>query len=215
MLGGTAERGLLASTQLVNEHYLFDTRATHGGALVVSAHVGNWDVGAHWFAVRFERLAAVAERLEPPPMAEWYRARREQLGVDVIFLGDQTAMEVSRRLHAGYVVALVSDRDLEGDGVEVDFFGRPTTMPAGPVVLAIRNRTPLVPCAIYMSPRGGHRIYFGVPIEVASFGEGPLRERIVRGTALVARALEDLVRQAPEQWHVFVPFWLDQRPSES
>jgi KDO2-lipid IV(A) lauroyltransferase len=215
MLGGGSERELLASAEVMNGAYFFDTRATYGGALVVSAHVGNWDFGAHWFAVRFERLAAVAERLEPPPMAEWFRSRRDELGVDVIFLGDQTAMEVSRHLRAGYVVALVSDRDLEGDGVELEFFGHRTTMPAGPVVLALRNRVPLVPCAIYMMPHGGHQIYFGAPIEVESFGGGTLRERIVEGTTLVARALEDLVRKAPEQWHVFVPFWLDQRPSDS
>jgi phosphatidylinositol dimannoside acyltransferase len=102
-------------------------------------------------------------------------------------------------------VALLCDRDLKGRGVAVEFFGERTTLPAGPVSLAIRTGAPLMPAAAYFGPDGTHRVVVRPPIELP---EGvPRSEAIAEGTQLLAAELEALIRQAPEQWHLLQPNW--------
>src|SRR5207244_331967 len=78
------------------------------------------------------RLTAVAEPLEPPEMFEWFVALRRGMGMTVVPLGPEAGTAVLGCLRANGVAALVSDRDLVGNGVEVEFFGERTTLPAGP-----------------------------------------------------------------------------------
>ena len=71
-----------------------------------------------------------------------------------------------RALRDNRIVCLLSDRDLEGDGVEVEFFGERTTLPGGPATLALRTGAPLVPAAVYFRPGRDHRGVVRPPIEV-------------------------------------------------
>jgi KDO2-lipid IV(A) lauroyltransferase len=106
-------------------------------------------------------------------------------------------------------VCLLADRDLSGDGVEVEFFGEMTTLPAGPATLALRTGAPLVPAGIYFRPRGGHYAKIGPPVPVERSGR--LRQDIARITQELARRFEDLIRDAPEQWHLMQPNWPSDR----
>jgi KDO2-lipid IV(A) lauroyltransferase len=105
-------------------------------------------------------------------------------------------------------VALLCDRDITGTGVEVDFFGEKTTLPSGPAVLALRTGAQLLPSAVY--DRG--RIHHGVvrpPVPVER--RGSFRDDVARITQLIAYELEDLIRAAPEQWHMLQPNWPSDR----
>lgn len=175
------------------------------GAVVVLPHLGSWEIGAAWAARQGFPLTTVAEPVEPPELFEWFVAEREALGVRVLPLGAGAATELLATLRRGGFVALLADRDVVGDGVEVDLFGERTSLPAGPAALALRTGAALVACAIYMRPRGGHLLVVRPPLEAAR--KGRLREDVARVTQDLARELESLVRLAPEQWHVFQPNW--------
>ena len=71
---------------------------------------------------------------------------------------------ILRALKANRIVCLLSDRDISGDGVEVEFFGERTTMPGGPATLALRTGAPLVPAGVYFRPHGGHYARIGPPV---------------------------------------------------
>ena len=104
------------------------------------------------------------------------------------------------------MVCLLCDRDLDHTGVEVEFFGERTTLPAGPATLAIRTGAALLPTAVYFTPRyNGHHGLVRPPIKIQRMGG--LREDVARVTQLLARELEFLIRRAPEQWHLFQPNW--------
>ena len=119
-------------------------------------------------------------------------------------LGPGAAGEVLRALRDGHVVCLLSDRDIVGDGVEVDFFGERTTIPAGPATLGLRTRAPLLPVGVYFEGTGNKGVVLPpVPAE----RRGRLRADVGRVTADVAERLEDLIRAAPEQWHLQQPNW--------
>ena len=117
-----------------------------------------------------------------------------------------------RALRDNRIVCLLSDRDIEGDGVEVEFFGERTTLPGGPATLALRTGATLLPAAVYFRPGRDHLGVVRPPIEVERAGR--LREDIARITQVLAHELEALIRAAPEQWHLLQPNWPSDREQE-
>jgi len=103
------------------------------------------------------------------------------------------------------LIVLLSDRDLQGTGAEVRFFGETTTLPSGAAVLAMRTGAPLFPLATYFGSGQTHKIV--VLDEIDTTREGRLRQDAARITQDVADALETLIRRAPEQWHLLQPNW--------
>ena len=109
-----------------------------------------------------------------------------------------------KALKANHVVCLLCDRDIAGDGVQVDFFGEQTTLPGGPVTIALRTGAAIIPVGVYQLP-GRHHAVCHPAVEVRR--GGPLRPEIERATQILARELEVLIRAKPEQWHLMQPNW--------
>jgi len=179
------------------------------GVIAALPHLGGWEHAAAWMAGRGHRMLAVVEPVEPPELFEWFAHQRGLLGLDVVPLGPDTAREVALALRANRVVCLLSDRDLSGDGVAVEFFGERTTLPAGPATLALRTGATLVPLAVYFRAGRDHHGVIRPPIPVER--EGRLRDDIARITQLLAHEFEALIRAAPEQWHLMQPNWPSDR----
>jgi len=176
------------------------------GAIIALPHLGGWEWAAFWLAV-IEQIpvTAVVEPLEPPELFEWFADYRRSLGMDVVPLGPDAGRAAVRALRDRHVLCLVCDRDLPGDGVEVEFFGERTTLPAGPATLALRTGAPILPTAIYFRDGGGHLADVRAPLPVER--RGRLRDDVARTTQDLAQALEDLIAAAPEQWHLMQPNW--------
>jgi KDO2-lipid IV(A) lauroyltransferase len=180
------------------------------GCLLATPHYGNWDAGGRWVADNWG-LAAVVEVLRPRALFERFCAHRRALGIDIIPLergGDATAKCLDV-LRAGRVLALVADRDLGGTGVEVEFFGRRTKMPAGPAVLAMRSGAPLIPAAISQRE---DRTWFIRILEPCEVPDANAPDAVAKLTRSVARAFEQLIAEAPAQWHAFNKHWIDEAP---
>jgi lauroyl/myristoyl acyltransferase len=179
------------------------------GVIAALPHVGGWDFGGAWLAMQGYPLTVVVEPVEPPELFEWFASVRRELGMTVVALSPEAGTAVLRALRENQVVALLCDRDLTGDGVEVDFFGEKTTLPAGPATLALRTGAALLPTAVYFRARGGHHAVVQAPIPAQR--EGRLRDDVARVTQLLADRFEDLIRAAPEQWHLMQPNWPSDR----
>jgi KDO2-lipid IV(A) lauroyltransferase len=179
------------------------------GVILALPHLGGWEWGGAWMALRGHRLVAVVERIEPPELLTWFAEQRAAIGIDVVPLGPEVSKVVLRALRDNRIVCLLSDRDIEGDGVEVEFFGERTTLPGGPATLALRTGATLVPAAVYFRPGRGHRGVVRPPIDVERSGR--LRDDIARITQQLAHELELLIRAAPRQWHLLQPNWPSDR----
>jgi KDO2-lipid IV(A) lauroyltransferase len=162
-------------------------------------------------AARGHALLAVVEPVEPPELFDWFAAVREHLGLEIVPLGEGVASAVLRALRDNRAVCLLSDRDLTGDGVAVEFFGERTTLPAGPATLALRTGAALLPVAVYFGPGRMHHGVVRPPITVER--RGRLRDDIARITSALAGELESLIRAAPDQWHLLQPNWPSDRPA--
>lgn len=186
------------------EHLLAAVAGGRGAVLAVP-HLGNWDLAGAWLASRGHRVTVVAETVEPPELFEWFVRQREALGMRVVALGPTSLLDVLRAVRAGGVVCLVSDRDITGDGVVVDFFGAPTTMPGGPAMLALRTGAPLLSAGVSFLPGGRGQVHIGTPL--AAERTGRLRDDVQRVTQDLARRFEALIAAAPEEWLIMQPVW--------
>ena len=180
--------------------HLFEGRDRGRGIIVALPHVGSWEWGGSFLNSLDLGMTAVAEVLEPPSLFEWFRAKREAIGIRVAPLDDRAGSTLLATLRAGGVIGLLCDRDIQGNGVEVQFFGERVTLPAGPATLALRTGATLVAAACYMGPGRDHFAVVSPPIPAERTNR--LRDDVTRVTQALANELELLIRRAPEQWHV-------------
>jgi len=174
------------------------------GVVIGTPHLGNWDLGAAWFASRGYQPTTVVEPVEPPALFDWFCSYRRALGMGIVPLGPDATSTLLKKLREGLMVGLVCDRDLAGTGVEVEFFGERTTFPAGPATLALRAGAPLL-CGANFFTAGGHRVVIRPPLDMSR--RGTIKEDIGRITQAMAADFEVLIRRAPEQWHLLQPNW--------
>jgi phosphatidylinositol dimannoside acyltransferase len=183
------------------------------GVVLALPHLGGWEWAAAWMAAKGHHMLAVVEPLQPPELLEWFARQREAIGLEVVPIGPDVSRIVLKALRDNRIVCLLSDRDLTGDGVDVEFFGERTTLPAGPATLALRTGAALLPVAVYFEPGRGHRGVVQPPIPIERAGN--LRADIARITQYLATEFEHLIRVAPQQWHLLQANWPSDRESES
>jgi phosphatidylinositol dimannoside acyltransferase len=173
------------------------------GAVLAAPHSGNWDMAGVWLAQNYGTFTTVAERLEPESLYNRFIAYRESLGFEVLPLsgGERPPYELlCERLRDNRPVCLMAERDLTRTGVQVDFFGEPTRMPAGPAKLAVETGAALFPVHCWFEPDGwGMGVY---PELDTSSGN------VTAITQLLADRFAENIAAYPADWHTLQPQWL-------
>lgn len=200
-------RRLLERTTVEGRSHLVAAKEAGKGAILGLAHLGNWDLAALVAADVGIPLVAVAERLANPRITDWFTRQRQMLHIEVVLTGTGPGGRrgLVEALRAGKALALLSDRDLSGRGVAVEFFEEKTTLPAGPATLALRSGAPILPIGAYFDG-SGYRIRIRPPLEY-----DPETADVASVTGLLAGELEELIRAAPNQWHLVQPNWPSDR----
>jgi phosphatidylinositol dimannoside acyltransferase len=176
------------------------------GAILALPHLGGWEWAGRWLADVGNPVTVVVERIDPPELFDWFADLRAKLGMTVVALGPEAGRATLHALKRNEIVCLLSDRNIGPGGVEVEFFGERTKLPAGPATLALRTGAPILPVAVYFTDRhNGHVGLVRPPLPVERCGS--LREDVARVTQALAAELEHVIRRAPEQWHLFQPNW--------
>jgi KDO2-lipid IV(A) lauroyltransferase len=183
--------------------YLYDAKAKGRGTVIALPHIGSWEWGGSFLNSLGLGMTAVAEDLEPPELFAWFKAKRESIGIRIEPLDEHAGTVLLQTLKDGGVIGLLCDRDIQGNGIEVEFFGERVRLPAGPATLALRTGATLVAAACYSGPGRDHFAVITAPIAAERVGR--LRDDVTRVTQAIAMELEGLIRRAPEQWHVLQP----------
>ncbi|HEV3474243.1 MAG TPA: phosphatidylinositol mannoside acyltransferase [Actinomycetota bacterium] len=187
------------------EEHMVRAQEEGRGAVMALPHLGNWDVAARWVHARGWKITAVAENLRPERLFELFLRHREELGMGVVALSDErkVGQELIRLLGQNHFIALVSDRDLKGRGVDVEMFGEPRKLPAGPALLALASGSPL--CAAGVYDVGDDWLIHIDPVPIERTGD--MRADVTTVTKELARRFERSIAAAPTQWHMFQPAW--------
>ncbi|MFD4206593.1 phosphatidylinositol mannoside acyltransferase [Micromonospora tulbaghiae] len=210
-LPGLSRTEILAGFRLDGQELLAADVAAGRGAVVALPHAGNWDAAGAWVAATGWPMTTVAERL-PDGVYERFVGFREGLGMEILpnTGGPRPAFDVLvDRLRAGHVVPLLADRDLSARGVEVDFFGGRTRMPAGPALLAIRTGAPLYVASMWYEPDAACASLEG-PLPLPDPDSAPLDARVRAVTQRTADGLAAGITRHPQDWHMLQRMWLDQ-----
>lgn len=193
------------TVSVTNEHLLMEAIAAKTGVIVALPHAGNWDHAGAYFCAKGVPLVTVAERLKPEKLFLKFLSYRESMGMEVLPLDGRVLDTLADRLRDGALVALVADRDLSRSGIEVDFFGAPARMPAGPALLAIRTQAPLITAFVSYTDAGVHIDFKSVMLP-SSGSEREMAQEIVQRTAV---HFEDGISQQPQDWHMLQRIWTD------
>jgi KDO2-lipid IV(A) lauroyltransferase len=189
-------------------HHLTDGLASGQGVILALPHLANWDLAGAWVTTELKTpFTTVAERLKPESLYDRFVAYREGLGMEVLPHNGGTAFgTLARRLRDGGLVCLVADRDLSASGVEVDFFGEPTRMPAGPALLAQQTGALLLPVTLWYDDSPVMRGRLHPPIEVPQSGTRAEKTSVM--TQALADAFATGIADHPEDWHMLQRLWL-------
>ena len=200
----SAER-VSTTVSVTNEYLLLDAIASKTGVIVSLPHAGNWDHAGAYFCAKGINLVTVAERLKPEKLFLKFLEYRQAMGMEVLPLDGKVMGTLAQRLGQGALVALVADRDLSRSGIAVEFFGGPSRMPAGPALLAIKTKAPLITAFVSYTESGIH-IDFN---EVLIPSTGSDDERVHQIVQMTAQHFEDGISKHPEDWHMLQRIWTD------
>lgn len=191
----------LERTSVVGFAALEEALRAGAGAVLLTGHLGNWELGGAAIVARGIALDVVGKGMSNRRFERELFALRERFGMRVIGMGDAPRMAL-RSLEEGRVVALLADQSVPRRGVLVPFFGRPAPTARGPALLALRSGAPIVVAFALCDPGPEARYTLTFArLEIASTGS--LERDVVALMDSYVRRLEAAVAQAPEQylWH--------------
>jgi lauroyl/myristoyl acyltransferase len=171
------------------------------GVLLVSAHVGNWEIGGNLLRVLGYPLTVVGLAHNTAQTNALVRHLRSSRGIEMIEVGPSTfsAVEILNALRQNRIVAMIGDRDHLGTGRPVSFLGKKMKMPPGPVILAMLSGAALIPNFVLEGPDGTYRGIIETPIAIET--DGNRDAAINRNLLRLAQVFEHYIRRYPDQWY--------------
>ena len=201
---GTSTSDILARVERVEgwEH-VEEGLAQGNGVILVTGHLGNWELGGAYFAARGVPIDVVARGMANPIFEAYVTRTRRKIGMEVIHDKD-AVRRTPRSLRDNRCVAFVSDHDALGlASTFVPFFGRPAKTPRGPAVFALRFDVPVLFVAIVREASGKYTVLIDrVPVHPTGDREADIDTIVLTYTQI----LERYVRMYPEQY-----FWQHRR----
>lgn len=182
------------------------------GVLLLTAHLGNWELGALAHGAVVGPLHVVARPVGNPLVDRLIESRRQAHGNRVI-RKRSAAREVLRVLRANGTVGILADQNtLPDEAVFVDFFGRAAAANKAFAQLAMRSGAAVVPAVAWWDPATRrHVVEYGAPIDVVRTGDSAAD--VIVNTQRFQEALEERVRRHPEQWLWIHRRWKTRPPS--
>lgn len=178
------------------------------GVVVVTGHIGSWDIAAKGLREAACRVHVVMSREADAATQEFVATARARAGVQVVLTDESvfSSLRLIRALRRNEIVAIQLDRSAGSGGVRwLPFLGAAAPFPSGPFVLARLAGSPVVPVFAPRLGRRHYRIHIGEPVAVPRAARDPLV--LDRVMLEVVEQLEEIVRRHPRQWFQFAPFW--------
>jgi lauroyl/myristoyl acyltransferase len=195
-----------STVTVTRENLLLDGITSGKGVIVSLPHAGNWDHAGAYFCLKGIHLVTVAERLKPERLFLEFLRYRQAMGMEVLALDSRSIATLAQRLREGHLVALVADRDLSKSGIDVEFFGHPARMPAGPAVLAVKTGAILLTAFVNYTERGIHITFDEIHVPSSGTQEEKVSEIVQSSADNFARGIADY----PQDWHMLQRIWIDE-----
>jgi KDO2-lipid IV(A) lauroyltransferase len=209
MQGRTAET-LGAFVDVEGGEHVDAALASRRGVVYCTAHLGNWEVAGIDHGWRWRPMSVVTRELDNPALEARLCALRVSSGNTILHKRRALGMMI-RTLREGNGVAIVLDQNVQvKDGIFVEFFGRPASATTVAAALALKTGCLLVPARAVLGKDRRYRVVYEAPLEVDPTGDRDAA--LQRITQVIARRIEDWIRETPEQWLWMHRRWKTQPP---
>ncbi|MBI3803411.1 MAG: lysophospholipid acyltransferase family protein [Nitrospirae bacterium] len=187
------------------EEYLDQAEQEGNGTILITGHIGNWELMAAVLALRGYPLHVIAAPLYDPRIDEWIVRLRARFGVETISRGSpSSSKKILGVLRKKEILGLLIDQDTKVNGVFVNFFNKKAYTPAGAAELALRSGAATMMCFVTRLPNGRHRITIEKPMTLVQSADHAKDVEI--NTARFTSRIEEHVKQYPDQW-----IWMHRR----
>jgi KDO2-lipid IV(A) lauroyltransferase len=201
---------VLSCCALTGGDHFRQAAETRRGFVLVSAHLGNWEIGLQYLACRFQTpILLVVRSLRPGPADRWMNAVRSRFGHQVVEKKNAFPA-MMKTIRQGGIVALMLDVSRRKQSVPVDFFGHRARASHAASLLAIRCNVPVIAAFSFRSPGGTFSIDIPPPFAIQRSGE--LKALLQSNTQLLTAAAEAAVRKHPDQYLWMQKRWKDYYP---
>ena len=203
-LAGYSREDVIARVQVLGSEHWLRALENDQGLIIVSAHLGNWEIGLQYATCFMQRPAlGIAKKIRFQPLNKRVHSLRTRFGNQIIY--KKGAMpEMRQTLRRGGVVALLVDQSRRSEGVNVNFFGHKVTTTPAAAFLAIRCKCPVLPIFCIRENNGQLTIHVDPPLNLEWTGD--LRSDVQANTQVITDTIERMIRKYPEQW-----FWVHKR----
>jgi KDO2-lipid IV(A) lauroyltransferase len=180
------------------------TKADGRGMILITGHLGSWELGALVAPLIGYPLEVVFRPLDNPYLDRWLARVRSSTGNRVVPKKNALRQILSSLHKGGMVVVLIDLNTMREEGVFVDFFGKPASTTYAPALLALRTGAAVFPILTLREEENRLRVKVGEEIPLSRSGN--LQQDLVENTASFTKVLEGYIREHPEQW-----FWPHER----
>ena len=194
-----------SSVTVTDVELLLEPVRSKRGVIVALPHAGNWDHAGSYFCSQGIPLVTVVERVKPEKLFRKFLEYRQAIGMEALPLDGRVMGTLEARLREGKLVALVADRDLSRNGIDVKFFNGIARMPAGPALLAIRTGADLITAYVSYTETGIHMDFRKVQIANADTES----EQVAKTVQLCADNFAAGIAEHPQDWHMLQRIWVD------
>jgi KDO2-lipid IV(A) lauroyltransferase len=183
--------------------HLISVQRHHRGIIILTGHLGNWEVGAVVLQRMGFPIAVVALPHDDPRMDRLFNRQRQRCGITVIPLGADAARRSLRSLREGFLLGLLGDREFSEHGLTLCVDGRKVTLPRGPATVSLRGEVPAVPTFLIREGLWKFRLCIEPPIWPQTWEVN--EAAILTLTQSYAAVFERYLKRFPEQWLMFQP----------
>jgi KDO2-lipid IV(A) lauroyltransferase len=192
-------------------HHLANAYARGKGVIVIAPHMGSYSLVPSFASCLGYPSVAIVERIRDERLHNYFMRLRANHGLQILTTGQEDVRHILRAIRNGHVVMMLADRNVGTSSDDVMFCGERTLLPAGPALLARRTGAALLPAYSY---RIGNTRSVAVAMPEIALPDvaGTPEQRRHSDTQLVARQMEEMIRQYPDQWAVLQSVWPPRRP---
>ncbi len=183
-------------------------RAKGKGVIIISGHIGNWDMAGALMGAHRLPVYAVTDNFGPKRIDDLITSTRKRYGVKIIKLDIGSLRQIFTALKHNEIVMLMFDRPEPNEGVPVQFFGETAWVPEGPAAIAIKTGAAVM--VGYCARRRGDKTFHGVfekPVVFDQLLTGNKEHDIQVATQEIVNRMEAIIRLHPDQWYMFRQMW--------
>ena len=180
------------------------------GAILITPHLGNWELGGVTFALKGTPIHALTLKDPEHDVQDYRDQMRATLGIRSVHIDPtryETVIKLVRLLRENQVIAMLGDRWEGGKKVEVTFFNRQVVFPAGAPALALAAHAPIIPVFTVLQRDGRYLAWMEPPIRVTRRSGLSTSELIAEKTQEIATVFEAVIARHPDQWYHFFDYW--------